>query len=49
MDNRVFFFGGTSPIPTALLVAQDVEMNNDETNLIDHDDMFILDMGNLKR
>ncbi|CAL8080714.1 unnamed protein product [Orchesella dallaii] len=43
LDNRVYFFGGTSPMPTDNSVAEDTDMN-EETNLIDHDDMFILDM-----
>jgi len=43
LENRVYFFGGTSPMPTEHSVAEDTDMT-EETNLIDHDDMFILDM-----
>lgn len=44
LDNRVFFFGGTSPLPSDTIPNQEADLN-EENNLIDHDDMFILDMG----
>jgi len=43
VDNRVFFFGGTSP--AAELPNQDDGMEMEESNLVDHDDLYVLDMG----
>lgn len=52
IENRVFFFGGTSPQLLANqnntpAVAQNENDIIDEMNLVDHDDMFVLDMGML--
>jgi len=41
LDNKVFFFGGTSPVVDELNVDENVE----ESSLVDHDDLFVLDMG----
>jgi len=51
IDNRCFFFGGTSPLvtsqqsPSSPPADEDGENEvNEESNLIDHDDMYVLDM-----
>lgn len=50
IDNRVFFFGGTSPplpLQNRSPPTEDEQNNdvNEEANLVDHDDMYVLDMG----
>jgi hypothetical protein len=53
IDNRVFFFGGTSPTlsnPNRLPLPIDDEnddIDEEAANLVDHDDMYVLDMGML--
>ncbi len=45
VENRVFFFGGTSPAADDEDEDED-PMEPEESNLVDHDDLYVLDMGN---
>jgi len=44
LDNRAFFFGGTSPSESVVVInyADDIM---EESNLIDHDDLYVLDLA----
>ncbi|CAG7724005.1 unnamed protein product [Allacma fusca] len=44
IDNRVFFFGGTSPITNLTDYVNLNQPEEQDMNLTDHDDMFVLDM-----
>lgn len=46
LDNRAFFFGGTSP-NEVMMIENYHEDAIEESNLIDHDDLYVLDLGEL--
>ena len=48
LDSRAFFFGGTSPNDSVVIVNYGDDMM-EESNLVDHDDLYVLDLGEAVR
>lgn len=44
VDTRAYFFGGTSPSHNDMILPNPEDEISEESNLVDHDDLYVLDM-----